>query len=339
MLHTLFKAESSSDSLVFANSTYQRLLAFFLPKAISTAELIWTRLPGGAKLFSGTRIASSDSVLMKQVQTNEGHLLRERPYPKLLSLIIPMYNEDKAVPHLRSALEDFMKEIKGDTEVILVNDGSGDSTLTHIVAWAYQDSRIRVVQLSRNFGHQAASTAGLDYAAGDAAVLLDADLQDPLSVIHQMIKHYCEGYDVVYGQRISRQGESTFKRFTAWLFYRLMNSFVYEGLPVDTGDFRLISRDCLEALRQMRETHRFLRGMVAWVGYPQVGVLYERSARVAGKTKYTLRKMLKFAWTAASSFSTLPLKASIVLGFMVTLIGFEEALRAVLAHALDRKST
>ena len=288
--------------------------------------------PYGAKLPVRLSLDSSDPILMRQAQTIEGHLLQDRPYPRLLSLVIPLYNEESVVPHLRAALEDFMKEIKGDTEVILVNDGSSDATLSLIVAWAYEDSRIKVVQLSRNFGHQGACTAGLDYAAGDAAVLLDADLQDPLFVIHQMIERYCEGYDVVYGQRIARQAESIFKRLTAWLFYRLMTSFVYEGLPVDAGDFRLISRDCLKGLQQMREAHRFLRGMVAWVGYPQVGVRYERAARVAGETKYPLRKMLKFAWTAATSFSTLPLKASIILGLVVTLLGFEEGIRAILAH-------
>jgi glycosyltransferase involved in cell wall biosynthesis len=258
-------------------------------------------------------------------------LLQVRPYPRLLSLVIPMYNEASVVPHLREALEPFMGELRGETEVILVNDGSADSTLAQIVAWAYEDRRITVINLSRNFGHQSASTAGLDYASGDAVVLLDADLQDPLAVIHEMIDRYCEGYDVVYGQRVARQGESGFKRISAWLFYRLMRGLVYKDLPVDAGDFRLISRNCLEGLQQLRETHRFLRGMVAWVGYPQIGVHYERAARVAGETKYPLKKMLKFAWTAATSFSVLPLKASIWLGIIATLIGFEEALRATLA--------
>lgn len=266
------------------------------------------------------------------MQVRAGQLLSARPYPGLLSLVIPMYNEGSVVPHLREALEEFMGELRGETEVILVNDGSRDSTLEQIVAWAYDDQRIKVVNLSRNFGHQSASTAGMDYASGDAVVLLDADLQDPLPVVHQMIERYCEGYDVVYGQRAARQGESGFKRFTAWIFYRLMRGLVYKDLPVDAGDFRLISRQCLEGLRQMRETHRFLRGMVAWVGYPQIGVSYERAARVAGETKYPLKKMLKFAWTAATSFSTLPLKASIWLGIIATLIGFEEAARASMAR-------
>jgi dolichol-phosphate mannosyltransferase len=242
-----------------------------------------------------------------------------------------MYNEESVVPFLRSALEQFLPELQSETEVVLVNDGSVDGTLQLIVDWARQDSRIKVINFSRNFGHQIASTAGLDYASGDAVVLLDADLQDPLSVIHRMIERYSEGYDVVYGQRESRLGESWFKRATAWSFYRLMRTFVHKDLPVDAGDFRLLSRPCLNALQQMRETHRFLRGMVAWVGFPQIGVQYERSARVAGSTKYPLRKMLTFAWTAATSFSILPLKASTLLGVIVTLAGLEEAIRAILA--------
>src|SRR5262249_38371724 len=157
--------------------------------------------------------------------------------------------------------------------------------------------------------------------------LIDADLQDPLAVVHTMIERYCEGYDVVYGQRVAREGEGAIKRFTAWLFYRLMRTFVYQDLPVDTGDFRLISRECLRALQQMRETHRFLRGMVAWVGYAQIGVPYQRAARVAGSTKYPMRKMLRFAWTAATSFSTLPLRAVTILGVLVMLLGVEEAVR------------
>jgi polyisoprenyl-phosphate glycosyltransferase len=243
-----------------------------------------------------------------------------------------MYNEGAVLPQLRRALEEFMGELRADAEVILVNDGSTDSTLPQIVEWAAEDARIKVVNLSRNFGHQSASTAGLDYASGEAAVLLDADLQDPLPVVHEMIERYREGYDVVYGQRVARKGEGGFKLVTAWLFYRLMRSLVYKDLPLDTGDFRLISRHCLDGLHQMRETHRFLRGMVAWVGYPQIGVKYERAPRVAGETKYPFKKMLRFAWVAATSFSALPLRASIWLGIIATLIGFEEGVRAILAR-------
>lgn len=265
-------------------------------------------------------------------RTKSFHLLQPRAYPSLLSLVIPMYNEEVVIPLLRSAMEQFMAQVAGETEIILVNDGSSDSTLEQIAEWATDDQRVKVLHLSRNFGHQLACTAGLDYAAGDAVVLLDADLQDPLQVIHEMIRRYCEGYDVVYGERKAREGEGWFKRLTAWGFYRLMRRMVHKDLPVDAGDFRLISHSCLEGLRQMRETHRFLRGMVAWVGYAQIGVPYERSPRVAGETKYPLRKMLSFAWTAATSFSTLPLRASAMLGFVVTFFGVEEAIRAILAH-------
>ena len=259
-------------------------------------------------------------------------LLHPRPYPSLLSLVIPIYNEESVVPFLRDALEHFTANLTCDAEVVLVNDGSTDSTLPQLVRWASENPRVKVINFSRNFGHQMAATAGLDYASGDAVVLLDADLQDPLPVIHQMIERYCEGYDVVYGQRETRKGETLFKRLTAWLFYRMMRACVHKELPIDTGDFRLLSRPCLNALKQMRETHRFLRGMVAWVGFPQIGVRYERSARIAGATKYTLGKMLRFAWTAATSFSALPLKASMLLGAVVTLMGLEEGVRAILVR-------
>jgi len=260
------------------------------------------------------------------------HILQARPYPGKLSLVIPMYNEEAVVPLLRPALEEFLREIPCETEVILVNDGSQDSTLAQIAQWAGGDRRVKVVHFSRNFGHQYACTAGLDFASGDAVVVLDADLQHPLAVIHQMIARYCEGYDVAYATGLVREGESWFKRSTAWLFYRLMRRLVYKSLPPDAGDFRLISRECLRGLRQMRETHRFLRGMVAWVGYAQVPVPYQRSPRAAGKSKYSLSKMLSFAWTAATSFSTLPLRISTFMGLIVTLFGLMEAARAVLAH-------
>jgi len=219
-------------------------------------------------------------------------------------------------------------------EIVLVNDGSTDRTLAGLAAWAAADPDVKVIHLSRNFGHQIASTAGLDHATGDAIVLIDADLQDPLPVVHEMIARYCDGYDVVYGQREKRQGESHLKRFTAWAFYRLMRSMVYKSLPVDTGDFRLISRQCLCGLRSMQETHRFLRGMIAWVGYPQIAVKYERSPRVTGESKYPMRKMLSFAWTAATSFSILPLQGSLLLGVIIGLLGLEEGIRALLAVLL-----
>lgn len=245
-----------------------------------------------------------------------------------------MYNEEPTVPLFRAAVESFMKEVPCGTEVVVVNDGSRDRTIELLIEWARTDERIKVVHLSRNFGHQIAATAGLDYASGDAVVLIDADLQDPLFVVHEMIKRYCEGYDVAYGQRKSRVGESRVKLFTAWLFYRLMRLLVYKDLPLDAGDFRLISRPCLNGLRQMREAHRFLRGMTAWIGYPQVAVPYSRAARAAGETKYPMRKMLSFAWTAATSFSIVPLRLSFAAAIVVALVSIEEGIRSLLAHIL-----
>jgi polyisoprenyl-phosphate glycosyltransferase len=267
-----------------------------------------------------------------QLPNRDSRLLHTREYPRVVSIVVPIYNEESVIAHLRSKLTQFMSELEGDVEVILVNDGSKDSTLGQILVWAYEDPRVKVINLSRNFGHQNAATAGLDFAQGEAVVLVDADLQDPLTAIHEMIVRYREGYDVVYGRRISRIGETWFKRATAWIFYRVMRALVHKDLPVDSGDFRLLSRNCLAGLQQLRETHRFLRGMVAWVGYAQIEVKYERVARIAGESKYPLRKMLSFAWTAATSFSALPLRASIFLGIFATLIGIEEALRAILAH-------
>src|ERR1035438_7530736 len=262
------------------------------------------------------------------------HILQPRPSPASLSLVIPMYNEEAIVHFLRAEVEKFMREVPADMEVILVNDGSSDRTIDGIVAWAAEDRRIKIVHLSRNFGHQIALTAGLDYATGDAVAVIDADLQDPLPVIHQMIERYREGYDVVYGQRAARQGESVAFKVSAWVFYRVMRFLIYKRLPLDTGDFRLISRECLDGLKSMRETHRFLRGMVAWVGYPQVAVKYQRASRVAGEAKYPLRNLLGLAWTAATSFSTVPLQISIVLGLITGLLGIEEGTRAILASLL-----
>jgi dolichol-phosphate mannosyltransferase len=260
-------------------------------------------------------------------------LLRPRGYPSSISLVMPMYNEEKVIPILRPAITAFLDELPTAVEVVLVNDGSADRTLLLISEWAKDDRRIKVLQLARNFGHQAAATAGLDAASGEAVVLMDADLQDPLPVIHEMICRYCDGYDVVYGQRAVRQGETATKRVTAWLFYRLMRRFVYKNLPADAGDFRLMSRECLNSLQHMRETHRFLRGMVSWVGYAQCAVRYQRAPRAAGETKYPLSKMLAFAWTAATSFSILPLQLSLYLGLIVGLFGLEEAARAIFEKA------
>jgi dolichol-phosphate mannosyltransferase len=262
--------------------------------------------------------------------------LRTRPEPTLLSLVVPCYNEEQSLPLFAAEVTRFINESPYSCEVVLVNDGSTDRTLEFLAEWSGRDRRIKVLSLSRNFGHQLAATAGVDYATGDAVVLMDADLQDPLDVIHEMVAQYRNGYDVVCGQRTVRVGENLFKRATAWFFYRMMQFFFLKSLPHDVGDFRLMSRRCVDSLRSMRELHRFLRGMVAWVGYPQICVRYERHARAAGSTKYPLSRMIRLAWTAAISFSPLPLRMSFFAGGLMALLAIEEAVRAVIAHFSGR---
>lgn len=265
--------------------------------------------------------------------------LTPRPMPRALSIVIAAYNEEAVLPALRRRLSAFMESLPGTrVEIVIVDDGSTDATLDALLEWADADDRVCVVGLARNFGHQAAVTAGLDAARGEAVVLMDADLQDPPEVIAAMLVEYAKGYDVVCGRRVSRAGEGWFKRATAWGFYRLMRAFVHADLPVDCGDFRLISRRCLDALMSMRETHRFLRGMVAWVGFPQTTVPYERSARAAGQTKYPLRKMLQFAWTAAVSFSPAPLRLTMAAGMVLGALGFADGVYAVGRHLLGYRN-
>ncbi len=233
------------------------------------------------------------------------------------------------IPYLRKSLEEILPKIATKVEVILVNDGSSDQTIESLIAWSLSDKRIKIISFARNFGHQIAVTAGMDNANGDAIIIMDADLQDPPEVILEMLAKYREGYDVVYGKREERVGESRFKLATAWLFYRLMKILVHKDLPLDSGDFRLISRNCLDALKGMREKHRFLRGMGAWVGFPQTPVIYKRAARAAGETKYPLRKMLTLAMNAAISFSPLPLRFSLSLGIIIAFVGFIVGITAV----------
>lgn len=234
-----------------------------------------------------------------------------------MSLVIPAYNEEDGLPLLRNALEAWRTKQPWETDVIIVNDGSRDNTGRYLQAWAAESPWLKVVHLSRNFGQQAAITAGLDHADSDGTVIIDADLQYPLEVIGAMVERYCEGFDVVYGQRTNRHGETWAKRLTAWLFYRLMQRVALRSLPVDAGDFRLVSRRCLESVRPMRETHRFLRGMFSWVGFPQTAVPYVRQSRQAGTTKYPYRKMFHFAWNAMLSYSTLPLRLVLTQGLVL----------------------
>lgn len=259
-------------------------------------------------------------------------LLHPRPQPRLLSLVIPVYNEEQSIPNLRAHLHDWRQRAACPTEVVFVNDGSTDATAGLLGHWAEEDRSIKVLHFSANFGHQAAVTAGLRVAVGEAVVILDADLQDPLEVIFEMLSRYCEGYDVVYGQRISRRGETPFKRLSAWFFYRLMRAFVHRSLPLDTGDFRLVSRRCLDAVLSLNETHRFLRGLFAWVGFEQIGVEYHRQPRQYGATKYPASKMFRLAWNAALSFSVVPIKLITATGFTVALFGVAYGGYSIVRH-------
>jgi dolichol-phosphate mannosyltransferase len=235
----------------------------------------------------------------------------------LLSVVIPCYNEEEVIGETIKRIKAFCSELVNlDVELIFVDDGSRDRTRELLKSYAAEDSRIRLIAFARNFGHQIAVTAGIDAACGDAVVLLDADLQDPPEVVHEMIAKWREGYDVVYGTRTERPGESAFKLATARGFYRLLNRLSEVPIPLDTGDFRLMSRNVVDTLRAMPERDRFVRGMVSWVGFKQAALPYKRAERFAGESKYPLRKMLRFAIDGILSFSTKPLQMSVGLGML-----------------------
>ena len=225
-----------------------------------------------------------------------------------LAIVAPCYNEEAGLPEFVRRVKAVAAQLGCTYELVLVNDGSRDRTLPVALDLAARDPLIKVVNLLRNFGHQAAVTAGLDVADGDAVVLIDSDLQDPPEVILEMVAAWKAGADVAYGQRRTREGETAFKLFTAKLFYRLLRSLTKSDIPADTGDFRLMDRRVVDVLRSMRERHRFIRGMVSWVGGRQVAVQYDRKARFAGETKYPFRKMFAFAVDAITSFSIVPLR-------------------------------
>jgi dolichol-phosphate mannosyltransferase len=215
-----------------------------------------------------------------------------------------------------------MDALDGEAEAILVDDGSSDRTYELMLEAASADPRFRLVRLSRNFGHQIALTAGVDLAAGDAVIVLDADLQDPPEVILELAARWREGYDIVYAVREMREGETRFKRATATAFYRAFNRISEVEVPLDAGDFRLVDRRALDVFNQMRESNRFVRGMFSWIGLRQTGVPYRRHERFAGETKYPFRKMLRFAATGVTSFSSAPLRAALNLGFFVSIVSF-----------------
>jgi polyisoprenyl-phosphate glycosyltransferase len=232
------------------------------------------------------------------------------------SIIAPIYNELENLPVLYARLKDVLDTTAESWELVLVDDGSTDGSTDLIREMAAQDSRIRPVIFARNFGHQIAVTAGLDYARGQAVTIIDADLQDPPEVILELIARWKEGYEVVYAVRSERQGEGWFKLFTAKLFYRMIYRITDVNIPMDSGDFRLLDRKVVEVMNSMREKHRFLRGMSVWVGFKQIGVNYRRAARFAGSTKYPFKKMLRLALNAITSFSYFPLQVATYLGFL-----------------------
>jgi dolichol-phosphate mannosyltransferase len=253
-----------------------------------------------------------------------------RKKSKLISIVIPCFNEEALIQTTINRLIFFRRKIKTlNIELIFIDDGSEDTTFEHLKTNAKIHANFKVISFSRNFGHQIAVTAGINAASGDAVVLIDSDMQDPPEVIHKMIKLWEEGYQVVYGTRIQRAGETYFKTLSAKYFYKLLNHLSDVKIPMDTGDFRLMDRTVVEVLKSMPEQDRFIRGMVSWAGYNQISIKYNRDPRIAGISKYPLKKMIKFAADGILSFSTKPLHISVAFGFICAifaLIGIVYAL-------------
>lgn len=251
-----------------------------------------------------------------------------------LSVIVPLYNEEPVIREMYRRLTDVLESNRFDYEIVLINDGSRDETLSKAKQLCETDKRIKLISFSRNFGHQIAITAGMDNASGQIVVVIDADLQDPPEVIVEMIEKWREGCQVVYGVRKERKGESSFKLLSAALFYRILRKMTPLEIPVDTGDFRLMDKKVVEQLTHMRERSRFVRGMVSWVGFSQGKVEYVRDTRVAGETKYPFKKMMKFAIDGILSFSQLPLKISSAFGFLCSVLSFGLLVYGVMAKYL-----
>ncbi len=237
------------------------------------------------------------------------------------SIVAPAFNEEETLPEFHRRMREVMEGLGEPWELVLVNDGSRDRTGEVLRKLHEQDPHVCVVDFARNFGHQLAVTAGLDHARGAAVVVIDSDLQDPPEVIPEMIARWQEGYQVVYGVRAEREGETWFKLFTARLFYRLIGALTDVDIPMEAGDFRLLDRHVVDDLKRMREHRRFIRAMTSWVGYRQTGVAYQRHARFAGETKYPFRKMFRLALDAVTGFSDLPLKLAYYCGFALLALG------------------
>lgn len=249
-----------------------------------------------------------------------------------LSIIIPIYNEQKSIPELHSRLSVTAKKITPNYELIFINDGSKDSSLSKLIEYSKKDLHVKYINFSRNFGHQIAVTAGLDFSIGNAVVIIDADLQDPPELIIDLYNKYKEGFEVVYAKRSKRKGESWFKLLTAKIFYRLLLKITSIKIPVDTGDFRLIDRKIVNYLKLMPEQNKFLRGQIAWLGFNQTSVEYERQERKHGVTGYPFSKMLRFALDGITSFSDKPLTLVIQAGIGVSTIAFSVIIYALYGY-------
>ncbi|MFO1217416.1 MAG: glycosyltransferase family 2 protein [Burkholderiaceae bacterium] len=239
-----------------------------------------------------------------------------------LSVVVPAYNEQEVLPEFHRRLSAVLARLQGNCEVVYINDGSRDRTMEVMRSLRAQDQRVSIVDLSRNFGKEIALTAGLDHAAGDAVVVIDADLQDPPELIPELIAQWQSGFDVVFARRTARDGETLFKKATASAFYRLIQRVSRVEIPADTGDFRLLSRRAVDALKQLREQHRFMKGLFAWIGFPQKAVPYRRDARFAGDTKWNYWKLWNFAIEGFTSFTIAPLKIATYVGVLVALVSF-----------------
>ena len=259
----------------------------------------------------------------------------------LLSVVVPVYSEEDTINEFYSRMRSVLVSLAPDLryEIVFVNDGSTDRSPEMLKELSNKDGNVRVINLSRNFGHQIAITAGIDSAAGDAVVVIDADLQDPPEVIRGMVEKWREGYKVVYGVRSIRKGENAFKLLTAHLFYRLITKLSDFNLPVDSGDFRLMDRTVVDALKSVREENRYIRGLISWIGFSQCGLEYERDVRYAGETKFNIKKMMKFAFDGITSFSDKPLRLSSKLGMIITAFAFLAMIWLIIGRLIHPERT
>jgi dolichol-phosphate mannosyltransferase len=256
-----------------------------------------------------------------------------------LSIVVPVFNEEQIIEQLVARMSDAAKSITDSYEIIFVNDGSRDNTLSKLKQACYNQPKLHFISFSRNFGHQIAITAGMDYASGDAIVTIDGDLQDPPELIAEMYKQYQDGYKVVYAKRSKRKGETFFKLITAKMFYRLMAWLVSFEIPLDVGDFRLISRDVLDYLKKMKEYDKYIRGQIAWLGFKSTFVMFERDERKFGTTNYPFKKMLRLAFNGITAFSDSPLKIATNLGFIVCITSFLIGMYAIYGYFFTENPT